>query len=402
MLRRLLALVALVAAGCQVRDVGPPHTQFLVVAGDSTYWVRSTRQGVHARGSPIQLARYGGRFYEVFIVDDDRSYPHAELVGQQVWRRDLLSDDSAMVFDDTTMTGIEHWYARMHPDEAPLDTDEDVGPHPPVSATSEFDILDEFGPYLSYEYRADLTVYRGDEWHTARHGVLDLRTGKDVTLADLFGRRTAHEVLRRGAALFTQTLDSVLASHDARAKAAAGAMGDFVFDSASWMLVGVHGAPAVAFASPGRGSRGGGLLLPLPPITVPPPAWWGAAGRGLPSASDSATLRWHHHSFEVMAREVGDGGAARLTVVDSARRAWPVSLVQTPVSRIFWLDAPGVDSTALRALARAFDAAALYSEDARTAAARVRRRRPPFLHFTSTHCPCNPRPRANPRRSSPT
>ena len=410
MSRRVLALLALLAAGCQVRDVGPPHAQFLVVAGDSTYWVSSTPQGVRVRGSPIQLARYGGRFYEVFIVDDDRSYTNAEIVGQQVWRRDLMNGDSAVVFEDTTVAGLERWYARTHPDDAPLDTDEDLPAHPPVSATSEFDILDEFGPYLAYEYHADLTVTAGgghDEWHAARHGVLDLRTGKDVTIADLFGDRTASYVVHRGAELFTQTLDSVLASGDARAKAAASAMGDFQFDSSSWSITAVDGAPAIAFAVPGRGSRAAGVTLPLPPIRVGSPAWWDDARRGLPTGADSSTLRWHHGSFTVIAREVGDGTAARLSLVDSARREWPGSLVQTPVSRIYWLDPPGVDSAVLRSLSRAFDEAALYSDEARTAVAHPRPPRPGVLHLTSTLHPWHPphrlpRHRASPRRSSPT
>jgi acyl-CoA hydrolase len=39
----------------------------------------------------------------------------------------------------------------------------------------------------------------------------------------------------------------------------------------------------------------------------------------------------------------------------------------TPVRRVYWLDHARTDSTTFRALARAFDEAALYSDDARTA-----------------------------------
>ena len=329
--------------------------------------MRSGAQGFRARGSPIQLARYGGRFYEVYVADDDRSYSDAEIIGQQVWRRDILTGDSALVFRDTTIEGIERWYARNHPDDQPLDSDEDLNDDPHVSATSELDPLEQFGPYLSYEYHADLTVSGGDAWHVARRGVIDLRGTGDIPVAKLFGDTTGRRVVDRGRMLFSQALDSVLASRDARAKEAAGAIGDFSFDSGSYSLMHQHGAPAVEFVSPGRGARGGGLTLQLPPIPVGVPSWWNDARVGLPDSTDSSTVRWKHRNFEVVARVIADGDSARVELVDSARHVWNVTQVPAPVRRIFWLDQPGVDSITQRALARAFDEAALYSDEARTA-----------------------------------
>jgi hypothetical protein len=374
MRRLLFVLVALGFGACRPDPVArPPQAEFLVVAGDSTFWVHAEAQALRARGSPIQLARYGGRFYEIYIADDDRSYANAELVGQQVWRRDLISGDSALVFKDTTIAGIERWYARTHPDDRPLDPDEDMADDPNVSATSEFDILDQFGPYLSYEYRADMTVTGGDEWHIARHGVLDLRHGGDAALASLFGARDARYLVRRGASLFSVVLDSVLASRDARARQAAATMGDFGFDSTSFGVTALGRAPAVEFATPGRGIRGGGLVLPLPPIKVTAPSWWGEVQALLPEHSDSGGAdgvgvdRWTHGRNQVVARQGSDDDDARLAVVDSAGRTWPVASVPTPVRRVYWLYRASADSITIRALARAFDEAALYSDDARTA-----------------------------------
>lgn len=337
------------------------------MAGDSTFWVRTADQGVHARGSPIQLAHYGGHFYEVYVADDDRSYTDAEIVGQQVWRRDIITNDSALIFRDTTIEGIEGWYARTHPGDRPLDSDEDEQDDPRVSATSELDVLDQFGPYVSYEYRADLTVQGSDEWHVARRGVLDLRGAGDVSVADLFGEPEARELIDKGRALFQLALDSVLASHDARAKEAAGAIGDFAFDSGSYSLVQRNGVPAIEFVSPGRGTRGGGLTLPLPPIPVAVPAWWGNARDGLPDHVDSKLLRWTHHGYDVVAQAVANGDSARLMLVDSTHHAWAVAVVPAPVRRIFWLDQPAIDSSTRRALVHAFDEAALYSDEVRTA-----------------------------------
>lgn len=337
------------------------------MTGDSTFWVHTAQDGVHARGSPIQLARYGGRFYEVYVADDDRSYTDAEIIGQQVWRRDIITNDSALIFRDTTIEAIEGWYARTHPDDRPLDSDEDEADDPRVSATSELDLLDQFGPYVSYEYHADVSVRGSDEWHAARRGVLDLRHPGDASLAALFGAREARVLIDSGRTLFRLASDSVLASRDARAREAAGAIGDFAFDSGSYNLVQRNGAPAVQFVSPGRGARGGGLTLALPPIRVDVPGWWRTARDGLPDSTDSGSVRWAHRGYHVVAQAVANGDSAQLVIVDSTRHAWPVAVVPAPVQRIFWLDQPAIDSSTRRALVHAFDEAALYSDEVRTA-----------------------------------
>ncbi len=366
------ALAWAAVAACHASRSGPPTADFLLFTADSTFWVHSGAQGVHARGSPIQLARYGGKFYEVYVADDDRSYSDAEIVGQQVWRRDIVSGDSSLVFRDTTIEGIEHWYTRTHPHDHPLDPDDDSDDNDPnVSATSELDLLDQFGPYVSYEYRADLTLNAGNEWHIARRGVLDLRGARDVSIHDLFGDTTAHTLITKGRSLFGQALDSVLVSHDTRAREAADAIGDFAFDSGSYNLIQRGGKPAVEFVSPGRGTRGGGLTLPLPPIPAGSPSWWSVRDAGLPDSSDSATQKWRSGGLQVITRSAAGGDSAHVELVDSARHVWRIGEVEGPVQRLYWLNKSSTDTTTLRALARAFDEAALYSDEARTAMTNV-------------------------------
>ena len=375
-LRRLrpsaAALACAVVAACHASRSGPPSADFLLFTADSTFWVHSGPQGIHARGSPIQLARYGGKFYEVYVADDDRSYTNAEIVGQQVWRRDIVSGDSSLVFRDTTIEGIERWYTHTHPHDRPLDPNDDSDDNDPhVSATSELDLLDQFGPYVSYEYRADLTLDAGNEWHIARRGVLDLSGARDVSVRDLFGDTTARTVIDKGRTLFGQTLDSVLASHDTRAREAADAIGDFTFDSGSYNLIPRGGKPAIEFVSPGRGTRGGGLTLPLPPIQAVSPSWWNAKEAGLPDSSDSATQKWRSGGLQVITRSAAGGDSARVELMDSSRHVWSVGEVEGPVQRLYWLNKASTDTTTLRALARAFDEAALYSDEARTAMTNV-------------------------------
>lgn len=362
-----ILLLILSVAACRSERDAPPRAEILVAAGDSTYWISTGPGGFRSRGSPIQLARFGGRFHEIYVVDDDRSYTDAEVVAQQVWRRDLITNDSALVFRDTTILGLERWYTRAHPDDRRLDPDEALGDTPHVSATSRFDVLDQFGPFMSYDYSADLIVTGGEEWHYSRRGVLDLRDGGDASLATLFGDTTARSLRKRGEALFAQALDSVLASNDARAREAAGAIGDFDFDSSSFALVSRNTVAEVEFVAPGHGSRAGGLVLPLPPIAVPAPSWWGDVERTLPVRADSTGESWRHDRFQLVAHLNENDDSARLTLVDSAGRAWPLGVTGTPVRRVYWLDDPQTDSTTFRALTRAFDEAALYSDDARTA-----------------------------------
>jgi hypothetical protein len=399
MTRRLIPLLLLALGACRHPAApAPPSAEFLAIAGDSTFWVRSGPQGVRARGSPLLLARFGGRFHEVYVVDDDRSYSDAYIVGQVMYRRDLLRGDSLLVFDDTTIAGIERWYAREHPSDHPLEPEEDPAEDPHVSATSDLNPLDEHGPYLSIEYTADLTVTGSEDWHLARRGVIDLCDGHQASVADIFGARNAAYVVRRGRALFEQALDSVLHSRDDRAREAADAIGDFRFDSTSFTLVELDGAPAVEFVAPGHGSRAGGLTLPLPPIKAAAPSWWGDAERGMPTARSDSGDTWTHLAYRVESRPSADGMGARLAIVDSAGRTWSVAQLPAPVRRIYWLDGPPVDSATRRALAHAFDEAALYSEEARTAMAPVspRRARPVITFAASTH-----HRRARPARPSP-
>ena len=183
----IFAAIASCSDGRSATLQAPPTAEFLLTARDSTFWVTSDATGVHVRGAPILLARMSGRFFEVYASDDDYSYADALLVGQRVYRRDVQSGDSVLVFADTLVPRIARAYARAHPDEDPLDPGDDTDDDPSTSATAEIDIADIFGPYMSYQYHADVALENSDEWHTARSGVIDLRSARPATLSDLFG-----------------------------------------------------------------------------------------------------------------------------------------------------------------------------------------------------------------------
>src|SRR5579872_5452147 len=157
------------------RVVTPPAAEFLLGAGDSTFWVKTGRDGIHVRGAPLTLARCKGRFYEIYVADDDRSYTNAVFVGQRIYRRDLVSGDSVSVFEDTTVARAAARYAARHPDDTPLEPDEDAADDPASSVTGEVDVLDLHGPFLSFQYHGSLNGEAGSG-ETERHGVLDLRS----------------------------------------------------------------------------------------------------------------------------------------------------------------------------------------------------------------------------------
>src|SRR5258708_10061490 len=85
--------VALSPFGCKEREPEAPRAEFIVAAGDSTYWIRSDASGIKLRGSPMVLARLDGRFRELYVLGDDRSFHDAVFVRQTLSQRHLVSRD---------------------------------------------------------------------------------------------------------------------------------------------------------------------------------------------------------------------------------------------------------------------------------------------------------------------
>ena len=195
-------------AGCResARGPAPPKTDFIIEAGDSSYWVQTGPAGIRVRGVPMRIARVDGAFNELFIADDDHSYPDAIITGQNVFRRDLRTGDSALVFKDTLVAGVARWYAERHPTEKPLGPDDDLPDEPQVNATSSLDLLGQSGRFLSISYNADIQLGASDDEKVARRLVVDLHSGARASVADIVGDKNASYVLRKGETLFRQTL----------------------------------------------------------------------------------------------------------------------------------------------------------------------------------------------------
>ena len=374
LLRVLVLLLAVGSLGCRRPETDaarPPDAEFVLAAGDSSYWVTSAGGSVSVRGAPLELARIDGRFYEIYIADDDRSYEDAVLVGQRIYRRDLITGDSLLVYEDTVVPRLAAQYARMHPEDAPLQPTDEANEDPLWQATTTIDLVELHGPFLSYTLHAD--VERGDAapWHTTRRGVIDLSTGRPASLARVAGGDPARIARRRTLAV-ASVVDSLRAggSRIDRARTAS-LLRAYHLDPGGFTITTVDGQPAVAYALSGRGEGDEGHLLGLPPISIGEPAWWTAAVSTQPVASaDGSRLVWRQRGYEVVARQDSSARVARLLIRDSTSREWPVGTVPVPASRIYWLDHPPLDSVARRGLTRAFDESALYDDAVRSASHR--------------------------------
>lgn len=365
----LLLAATLLATGCSAgRDAasGAPRASFLVAAGDSTFWVESDSAGMRVRRSSMLLAEFDGRFHELYLTDDDRSYYDAVIVGQRIFRRDLERGDSLLLLEDSTLAELARDYAARHPNEVPLAPDEDAAEEPTTHATTETELLDVAGPFLTFEQHVDIDVVGDRDQHVTRRGVIDIRDGRQVTVSELVGEAQGRHIVRRARALLAEALDSVRRANDERARRAATALTGFVFDSLSFALVDDEAMPAIAFLVPGRGPRAGGYALPLPPIRIEGATWWAPIRATLPTEPAGGGT-WRGPGYDVVAREDSAGESVQVAL-RAAPNEWVVGRLPAPVRRVHRLDHPAVLPATVQALRRAFDESALYSGEVRTAA----------------------------------
>ena len=357
----LALLGGLLQASCR-RDGSAPEAEFIVAAGDSTYWVRSTGSAMRVRGSPMVLARLEGRFKELYVVDEDNSFENALFVGQTLYMRDIIAGDSTQLFRDTLVSRLADKYQRRHPDARKLAPDEETAEEPATTATAEVSVLGVLGPFLSIEYHADTSGAGDDTWHMTRHAVIDLRTGKQVALTDILGKEEGDGLLKRGRILYRETVDSIRRDRRPEARRAAQSLERFRFDPSSFSLVAPNGTLMIAFSAPGAGTGGEGFVLPMRPLAVVAPAWWSDARGALPTSTREREELWSRGSYVVKAVYDTSAKPVLLSLADSAGHEFAVGGVAAPVHRIYWLDRPAIDRSERMALTRAFDEAAQYDD----------------------------------------
>ena len=396
----LLGLVLMV--GACVSDRAPvitaslPRAEFLLSAGDSTYWAQSDGTQLRVRSAPLLLTRVDGALIEVFLTDDASEYVEASFFATQLWARPVSGGDSVRLHTDSTVDRARARWRRRFPAEEELTPDDDAASEEPATVVHEsLDLLDVHGPFVSVERRLDADIAGGPPHeHTLARFVLDVRTGARQTVAMLFGEVEGARVEALARRLFGQQLDSIRAAGaqgDDRAAAALPTLASFRFIPTSFAIMNVRGAPAVEFLAVGRGVNGEALTMHVPPQTVAEPSWWGAVRPTLPRwSSDSSRAEWSGQTYRVQARRGGENELAITMSTadspDSTARGTVVATVEGPLYQLIALDAPALDSASRSALARAFDAATMLDAGAEQATFRVpspsadpyRRQRPPL------------------------
>jgi hypothetical protein len=197
-MRHILLAVTAITVGCALPPPPPPIAEFLVSAGDQTYWVRSDNSGLRVRGSPLILARTAGRYYELFVADLDRSFPKALLSGERVFRRDLATDDSTLIYEDTAIVHLAEQYHRLHPAARVLGPDDDPDDDVDITAVGETDILNVLGPYVALEHRLSIDRDDDHDQDDTTRTVIDLRNGRTVAFEHMLRDSTVQEAAGEG------------------------------------------------------------------------------------------------------------------------------------------------------------------------------------------------------------
>ena len=258
------------------------------------------------------------------------------------------------------MSHVAAIYAPDASGRTPPDADEGIA-NPQTSATAQLDILDVFGPYLSYEYHVDIRLPGRDDWHATRRGVLDLRNGKETDPGDLFGAERGRQIAAAARSQYETMRDSAERTRDAltgEERRALDRLERRQFDSRCFGLETVDGKLAITFGIPGAGEGPAGNLVELEPITVDSVRWWREASAGLAEHDSLDNDRWAGASYTVLARYDTSGHVGHLFLSDTSAREWPLGSALGPLRRIDWLDHPAPSDTERTALKRAFDQAA--------------------------------------------
>lgn len=362
---RIAVTVALAFAGLACgKRANVPDAELLVISNDSTFWVTSRGGAVRIRGVPMLVARVDGKFRELYVSDDDRSYFDALFVGFRLFSRDLERRDSLELRRDTVVQQLARDYARRHPSDSVLSPDEPENDNPSIHAEGDIEILGLHGPYLSYEHHTDIDSRGENAWaghrHSVRRGVLDIRTGREVLLSDLFARPIADSAVAAGRSEWKRDEASLLAARGVPVMRPGGAITgvDYVFNPESFSLGSDGQSLTMRFAIPGLSTKGDVEAIEMTARPMPAPAWWREVADGLPRESGDKEI-WSRAGDTLVVTANRDTHAWALQLTHNALGPRAVARLSSGVERVIWLDA-SVTRAAREALTRAFAEASEY------------------------------------------
>ncbi len=369
--------VALCLTACKPapRAGARPDAEFLVVSDDSTAWVRSSADTVIVRRAPMLIATLNGRLIEIYVADDAINFSDATFLVNRVYRRDLVSGDSALVFADSTVLRDVMTYLRTHPNAERLEDDE-----PPVEGAraveSAITPAAVVGTTIGLDVHDDRNVGELGTHDTYRVTV-DLLTGRRLSLSEIVTPAQASAAITTARANLISAVVLAGRREGAVGKAASRAIAALPFDSLSFTLARTGDSLAVQFLAHDeqvidevRDTH----RFALEPVPLPAPAWWTEARRTLPRVLADSSTRFDVGALALNVRYDAEDIAQITARTGTAARA--VTRMRGPLRRVIAVGDSLIAPRAQwrRALERAFSESGYYSEQVRAASLRNRAR----------------------------
>lgn len=331
-------------------------------AGDSTYWIRSSSDGLRVRSAPILLTRDGLQFHKLSIVEEIIDFFDAEFVRERLFGYPVARSDSTMLYADEAVAQAMARWMSANPDETPINASDEDAPEPESSAADFIEVIDVHGRWVSWAHAIDIDVVGADpHQHERRRGVVDIVSGARATLDSLMPAEHAQRVEALGRAALDTMLSVVRTATDERAAEARSTLHTFSFDPAAFSITDIAGAPAVVFHVAGVNAEGESLELLVPPIAFPEsPAWWAEVRRTIPVwSADSLQVRWTHGAYAVSGTVDSSRTVLALSLMaDTANaRPWPIAVVPMPAYQFMSLTADTFTEDMRAALLRTFEKA---------------------------------------------
>ncbi len=369
--------VALWLVGCTPapRVGARPDTEFLVVSDDSTAWVRSSADTVIVQRAPMLIATLNGRLIEIYVADDAINFRDATFLVNRVYRRDLVSGDSTLVFADSTVLRDVMTYVRTHPDAERLDDEE-----PPAEGARAFESA--ITPTAVVGSTIGLAVHNDHSLgelgtHDSYRATVDLITGRRLSLAEIVTPAQAAATIVTARQNLIGAVMLAGRREGAVGKAASRAIAALQFDSLSFTLARSGDSLAVQFLAHDEqviDAVRDTHRFALEPVALPAPTWWTVARRTLPRMLPDSSTRFDVGAVSLDVKYDADDIA--LIKARSGTAARTVTRMRGPLRRVIAVGDSLVAPRGQwrRALERAFVESGYYSEQVRAASLRNRAR----------------------------
>lgn len=398
MRRLFLVVTSMMGVACSRlgNSAPPPAAEFLVTTAESTFWVRADSTGIKRRAAPLRLAQVDGRFVELYVADDDHSFQDAIFVSQRVYARDLISGDSTVIWRESRVLNAAVSWGQLHPDAVPLGPDDEEEQRPLRRHVVDVALLGVHDRWLSIRTHEDIETRREPLKHQTARAVIDVTSGAQTSLGELFGAEQARHILAEGERQLAGARDSADRLPRAQREAARDPVRLLALSDRRFALDVADGRPAAELLAASDQFTVRDPTLVLRTVPVNSATWWSASERArhpdttLSPASGAVLSRWRRGRYEVVARADTGNGPTTLALRDSLAHEYPVAAVSGAVESITWLDAPALATESRAALMRAFSDAAYYSDEVRTARWAPRAARPTLRSLHAWYRPHAP------------